>query len=239
MAAANELNARPAPPLTAAQQSQTLANMLTGGDYVREVFIATPASYVAAARVEPNSGTNGAPAWSAQLFASESAESFVGPPAQVEIEDAKAVIPIARRVTPAGSEPRWAGALFAMESLHRLYSGLPIESGGVLLISTDGIVLMRAPSEGSDHFVGRSVASTTAFIQARDSPLSLTVLEGSNALTGAPRLFAVAKVPNYPILAAAGRDIDVALRPWWDRTQRSIQAGAISSLSWMLLTIGL
>ena len=238
MAAANELSARAGETPTRTQQSQTLGNMLTGGDYVREVFIATPASYVAAARVEPNSGAQGAPAWSTELFTHQTAESFVGPPARTQ-DDADAVIPIAHRVAPLRGEPRWAGALFALESLHRLYSRLPTQSAGLLLVSTDGIVLMRTPSNPDDHFVGRSIANSEPFGEARDSPHPLTILEGRNALTGVPRLFAVAKVPNYPILAAAGRDIDVALRPWWDRTLRSIQAAAVSSLAWMLLTIGL
>lgn len=207
-----------------------LARMLTGGDYVRQVFVATPTRYVNAERP---GFIDDAPSWMTTLFESN-ADTWVGPPIRRGENDAHVVIPIARR-TDRHSE--WAGALFGVASLDRMYRNLPIEEGTVGLVSADGIILMRAPVDGRVHAVGMNVASSDAFKLMGTTTAALSVGEAINPVTGHPRLFALSRIDHYPLLAVAGRDIADVLAPWRKRAQNALERTAATTLALMALTV--
>lgn len=216
-------------PTKAAQD--ILQRTLTGGDYVRQVFVAAPGRFVTAQR--PEAVVDAPSSWIATLFETQS-DTWLGPPIQRGENDSHVVLPIASRT---GNGNEWAGALFGVESLDRLYRNLPIAEGTVALVSARGIVLMRAPVDARVHAVGMNISDSDAFKLTQSGFGSLFYGEAPNPVSGMPRLFALNRIERYPLLAVAGRDVSDVLAPWRKKTQIAVERTAATTLAITGLTI--
>jgi two-component system sensor histidine kinase UhpB len=231
-AGANEIAAQGGMHKIPDRQSQAiLARMLTGGEYVRQVFVATPRQFVSANR--PGYILDAPSAWNSTLFES-TADTWLGPPIRRGENDAHVVIPIAKKTSRQGE---WAGALFGVESLERLYANLPIADGTVALVSIKGVILMRAPVDGRVNAVGMNVADSEAFKLVGGGTVPLSVGEAPNPVTGLLRIFAGSRIERYPLYAVAGRDVEGVLAPWRVRTLVAIERATVTTLALMALTV--
>lgn len=221
--------------LSEAQMSGILSRMLTGGDYVKQVFVASPRNFVGATR-PGYAAAAGTPEWAAALF-TESDDTQVAHPMNRELGDTHVVIPIARRVKQG--EQLWAGAVFGIESLDRMYRTLPTEHTMVSLISTKGEVLMRTPPAAEYNVVGSRVEGAESFKRTIGTKLPFVFMQAPNPSNGEQRLYAVSRIAQYPIYAVASRGLEVVLTPWKERARSSIESAAISALALIALTIAL
>lgn len=229
LAAANEVRANRDGSLGAAA---TLKRMLTGGAYVRELFIADPNYFASAAR--PDATHPGALTrdWS-ETLAAEEATVRAGPPVRA---GESLLLPIARRVEGSA---RWAGALFDLHALRQMYVGLPLMQSSVSIVGNDGTVFMRAPAERDQTLAGRRVVGTEIYSQTEQLGEGLQLYEAPDPFTSEPRLFAALRVEGYPIVAVAGRNVADALAPWRVRTNEALERGAFITFAWLALTAAL
>lgn len=237
-AAANEVIARGTARPSQQEVSGILARMLTGGDYVNMLFIATPTRY-AAARRAGSPLNDDRPEWLGEMFADAQQTTWIGSPLNTAKGDARVLIPIARRMPDIAGEPAWAGALFSVNSLDDLYRSLPVDHSNVSLVTTSGLLLVRIPTDDSAHYAGMNLANYPAYRQYMRRQAPLAVMDAPNPLSGVPRQFAVRQIDRYPFAAVSGRDVEDALIPWRARTRNSVLLLSIASLVLVALTTSL
>lgn len=236
VAAANEIRANDAG--KPVQVDATLRNMLTGGDYVRTLFVITPTRYYAAHR-DATGGER--PPYAAELLTSVNA-TWVGHPLNAEQGDANVLIPIAKRIDDLGGEAAWAGTVLSFAALDALYRTLPVEQSGLALTHVAGTVLARVPSLPGYRFAGVDVSaypSIREYTRQTSDPYAVTAYESDDPFSGNRRQFAVQPLRDYPIRAIASRDIDNSLIGWKERTRGTMTAIAGGSALLLAMTVAL
>jgi len=207
----------------------TLTHMLTGGDYVRALFLGDATRFVSVSRSGPPVAGD-APNWLQPALTQKSGESWAGAP--LRTPGAATLVPIARRTPLGGGREAWAGALFDLSNLAAVYrQTTPAGGFGVfatdgtplLLISSDPVQESRLQRGGAD--VPRGIGDSELFqriLRGRGPG----VLEGVNPYSGKNSLVAYDPVPGFPMLAAAARALDVALEPWRERERNTLLTAA-------------
>jgi PAS domain S-box-containing protein len=226
LAAVNELEYRPDGGAAGTQTSDTLAHMLTGGPYVRSLFLATPQRFVWVGRTAVPVSQPGVPAWLQSISSRKSDDAWVGAPMADPENPAERVVPVARRVLHGKLRDTWAGALIAFSRLERVYKQ-PESASGVGLIANDGTALMllfpdpffRAAAEGSN------IANSEMFKRAIHGPES-GVVEGPGPFIGRRTIVAYSRVTGYPILSAASREFEKSLADWYGRRLNTLVLAA-------------
>ena len=224
--------------ITNEEMAAVLARMLTGGEYVRTLFIGTPTRYAAAHRGQRRE-TNSRPPFLTDLLATTD-KTWVGKPLNVEQGDANVVIPIAERVGDLNGEPTWAGAMLSFSSLDALYRTLPVEHSGLALSHRGGTLLVRVPTLPDFKFAGTDISkfpSTAEYL--RQPPGDLVSYVAPDPFTGNPRQFVVRRMDNFPIRTTASRDVENSLLGWRLRTRNSLLMLGAGSIALIALTISL
>ncbi|HUN25195.1 MAG TPA: ATP-binding protein [Steroidobacteraceae bacterium] len=212
-----------------AQLSSTLAHMLTGGDYVRALFIATPNRFGLIAR--SGRWIAGAPPADWRLPANPPARAavWVGAPVADPDHPRKRLVPVARWVRQGASASGWAGALFSFDALAEVYRQ-PASESGVGLFGTDGatLALVAAPERraSAPDDQGRRIGTTPIFRDAL-AHLPHGMLEGLNPFTGRIVRASVASIPGYPMFVGAVRD-RAAIFASWNQQARELFAVALA-----------
>jgi two-component system NarL family sensor kinase len=238
LAAANELEDRGG--LTTAgdaQVSDTLVHMLTGGPYVRSLFLVNSQRFVRVGRsVTPDSRT-APPAWLLPSLDLKSGDAWVGGPIPDPDNPGEQVIPIARRVGHGRLQNTWAGALIAFSRLAGVYEQ-PESGSGVALIANDGTaLLLLIPDAQVRAAEGSNIGSSELFRRATRGPAS-SVIEGPSPFANRLAIVAYNRVSGYPILAVASRRREEALAAWYGRRRGTVLLSfCITSL--VLVTTGM
>jgi signal transduction histidine kinase len=237
-AGAKEIAARKADRLSSQEQAEILGRMLTGGEYVRELFILYPHEFISARRNQSKGVTalvGEFPAWVLKLRSSQDSV-WVGPTV-VTSRDAPVVVPVARKIDlPDGAA--WVGAVISGESFDNLARTLTSEEGGLSILSLDGTVLMRAPADGTSY-VGVNVATAPEFKQAVATSDETFFIDGLDPIAKGPRMFVSRRIPGYPLLAVSGRNPEAVLARWRDRLSASVKIASASSIALSALTLAL
>lgn len=215
LAAANELENRHDVAANNAQYLQTLADMLTGGDYVRSLFLVNAQGYVRVGRFETSDRATAAPAWLLPALTVGS-DAWVGGPIPDPDNPGEPVVPIARRVLHGTLQGTWAGALIAFRRLESIYR--QTESGsGVELFADDGTALLLVlPEMQTRASEGGNFSQFDLFQRASLGPDS-GVLEGMGPFVGRPTIVAYNRVAGYPMKVFASRRLAETLAPWYGR----------------------
>lgn len=223
----------------------TLQRMMMGGEYVREIFIATPSLYARARRAGAagaGAGTSAQrPEWLAELFSqAHGGGTWIGPRVLQDPSDRSPVFPVAKRLPGTHGMPLWVGALFGVQALDRLYEGVPIPGGAVSLVSADGGVLLRAPRLPRQETVLRRAAVGEAFKDAGQRILGSVsgrlVFEARNPIDAELWVIAADRVDGYPLVAASGQSLDAALAAWRGHARSSIEFAVAFTIGVILLT---
>jgi PAS domain S-box-containing protein len=218
--------------------SETLSHMLTGGPYVRSLFLANSQHFERVGRGAALDSQVAAPGWLQPAMSLKANESWVGAPMADPDNPAERVIPVARRVTHGKLRNSWAGALIAFSRLESVYQQ-PESSSGVGLIAADGtVLLLLLPEPQMRAAEGANLASSDLFKQAIHGPHS-GVLEGMSPIAGRQTIVAYNRVTGYPILAVATRRREESLAAWYARRLNTlILAAGVTLLvvfaTWML-----
>lgn len=239
LAAANELGYRS--DLVGAGDaaySDTLAHMLTGGPYVRSLFLASAGRFVRVGRSTAPDIRSTDPAWMLPALSLKSDDAWVGAPIFDPEKPTEQVIPIARRVLRGKLRGSWAGALIAFDPLDQVY-GQPESGSSVGLFAIDGTALLLIPAAQFREAEGINVQASDLFRRAAAGPES-GVLEGFSPFAGhPPMIVAYHHVPGYPLFAEASRRREEILEGWYGRRRSTVlSAVAITCLvllsAWML-----
>ncbi len=233
LAAANELEYRGGPAAGDAEFSETLGHMLTGGPYVRSLFLANPQRFVRVGRSAPADHQTAPPAWLVPAMNLASEDAWVGA-SMPDPEDPNAwVVPIARRVTHGKLRGTWAGALIAFASLEDVYQQSESASS-VGLFAMDGKLLLLIPRALLGTAEHRNIAASTLFQQGSHGPDS-GVLEGISPYFNLPTIVGYHRVHGYPMLVEASRRRAETFDAWYGR-RRSTLLSAIGITLLVMVT---
>jgi PAS domain S-box-containing protein len=217
-----------------AELSSTLKKQLTGGDYVRFLFLADTGRFALASR-ESASDSPLLPEWFTPNRAGPG-NSWVGRPMVDPERPGALVIPIAQRVTSAEGSTAWAGGLFSFDGFDELYGQFRDQIMMMGIIAADGIILVRAPKVGGrDVSAGDNVASSQAFQRAIAGG-NAGVIEGYGSVVKKDMIYAYDLLNGYPVYIVAGQARDAALAPWRERRQMSIGATAAFTALMLVMT---
>jgi PAS domain S-box-containing protein len=231
LAAANELEYRGGSAAGDAEFSETLAHMLTGGPYVRSLFLANPQRFVRVGRSMPADRQTAPPAWLLPAMSLKSEDAWVGHPMPDPEDPNGRVVPIARRVTRGKLRGTWAGALIAFGSLEDVYQQTESASG-VGLLAMDGTVLLVVPRARMGAAEGRNFGASALFKQGTRGP-DAGVLEGISPYTNLPTIVGYHRVHGYPMLVEASRWRAETLEAWYGRRRGTL----LSAIGITLLVI--
>jgi PAS domain S-box-containing protein len=238
LAAVNELEYRTDGGAGGTQSSDTLSHMLTGGPYVRSLFLANSQRFVRVGRTSAPDTEAVLPVWLQPISRRKSDDAWVGAPMPDPENPAERVVPVARRVSHGRLRDTWAGALIAFSRLQGVYQQ-PESSSGVGLLAEDGtILLLILPDAKLRTAEGSNIANSELFDRGIHGPDS-GVLEGTSPLAGRPTIVAYNRVTGYPMLAIASRRRAESLAAWYGRRINTVALAAGITLlviltTWML-----
>jgi hypothetical protein len=121
LAAVNELEYRADGGAGGTQSADTLSHMLTGGAYVRSLFLANSQRFVRVGRTSAPDTEAVLPAWLQPVSSRKSDDAWVGAPMPDPENPAERVVPVARRVGHGKLRDTWAGALIALSRMQGDY----------------------------------------------------------------------------------------------------------------------
>ncbi|HXC11186.1 MAG TPA: histidine kinase [Steroidobacteraceae bacterium] len=238
LAAANELGYRSdLADAGDAAYSDTLAHMLTGGTYVRSLFLVDVHRFVRVGRTSAPETRTTAPEWLMPALSVESDVAWVGAPIFDPEKPSERVIPIARRVVRGKLRGAWAGALIAFSPLNGVYQ--QSESGsGVGLFAKDGTALLLVPESQMGAAEGKNIADSEIYKRVTRGP-DADVIEGVSPYVGRATIVAYHRVHEYPIVAEAARRREETLEGWYGRRRSTVLSAIgitllVIAATWML-----
>jgi PAS domain S-box-containing protein len=207
-----------------AEVSDTLIHMLTGGPYVRSLFLVNGERFVRVGRSGTPDTRTAPPAWLLPALVLKTGDAWVGGPMPDPDSPGARVVPIARRFGHGGRQNAWAGALIAFSSLKGAYEQ-PESGSGVSLFSNDGTALsLLIPDVQVREAEGTNISNSELFARAIRGPAS-GVVEGPSPYANRLTIAAYNRVSGYPILVAASRPREDALASWYGRRRGILLLG--------------
>lgn len=221
---------------SAEDRAEALASALTGGAYVRSLFLYSPARFSRAGRDGARETGNAQPPWLQLPRSSLNGSTWVGKPFADPDLSGRRVFPVARHIITPERDGVWAGALFDFEALDDLFARLGREAKVIGLISGDGTVLSVLPKDVSPSLApGTSVSENELFRRAMKHPES-GVVEGFGAAMGTNMLYGYELVHGYDMSILTGQTRDAALAPWRDHRRTTLTATGAASLLLIVMT---
>ena len=217
--------------------SPALGEAMSGGQYVRSVFVADAARFARAGRAGSFDVSRVPPAWFTVPAAPD--DVWIGSPVPDPDRPASSaehnlLVPIARRVLSPADANLWAGALFDFQPFESLRTQLGGPGGVIYLVTMDGTLLAAMEASPAQGVVGRSYASSPALASAKRymaSGWDSGTIEEYSPVYGTRMVFGFARLPQYPLLVATARPLGAILAPWRERTVTTlIVTGAFSAL---------
>jgi PAS domain S-box-containing protein len=214
--------------------SSTLQKQLTGGDYVRFLFLADNGRFALASR-ERATDSRAPPEWLTANRAGSS-NAWVGRPMADPERPGQLVIPIAQRVASREGSTAWAGGLFSFDGFDELYGQFRDQILLMALIAADGTILVRSPKvAGRDVSAGDNVGSNELFQRALAGG-DAGIIEGYGSVVKKDVIYSYDLMNGYPVYIVTGQARDAALAPWRERRQMSIGATAAFTVLMLVMT---
>jgi PAS domain S-box-containing protein len=214
-----------------------LEHSMSGGQYVRSVFVADASRFARAGRAGSYDVSSVPPAWFTAL--TSHSDVWIGIPIPDPDHPASAasenlLVPIARHVPSAANPSLWAGALFDFRTFESLRTQLGGPGGSIFVVRKDGTLLAAMEDEPRRTMVGRNYSSSPALQQAGSylaSGWDSGTIEAYAPVFAAHAVFGFAQLRQYPALVVTARPLDAILAPWRERTVTTlVVTGAFSAL---------
>ena len=206
----------------------TLRKQLTGGSYVRSLFLTDGERFALATRGGASGGRL-RPEWLTVSRVPASSGTWVGSPMADPERPDTVVIPIAQRVTWGKDLTLWAGALFSFDGFDDLYRRSSDQIEWMGLIASDGTLLVRVPLD-LNLTAGANLASNDLFRRAVAQG-NEGVVDGYGRFLKRDMIYAYDLMNGYPIYIIAGQSRDAALAPWRGRRRMAVETmSAFSAL---------
>ncbi len=206
-----------------------LQRHLTGGTYVRSLFLLDAGHYVLASRSRVLAQA-GIPRYLAGI--ATAGEVWVGAPTRDPDDPALWVVPVARRMQMGPTSSGWVGALLSfagLEQLKQRFGEVVSEQG---LVGYDGTILASV----ENRYNGRNVSHSALFRQGVATGQGGGLAEGEGEFTRKTMISAYSPLRGYPILVTAGQSQDRVLAGWRVRRAQLITATAGFSVLVLILT---
>jgi PAS domain S-box-containing protein len=225
--------------------SASLRKQVTGGNYVRSIFLADGQRFVRAGRNGSYESLSSAPAWMTALTAPPTAgQTWVGRPlpdpdqtaANAAQATSRTLIPVARLIQTGRGHRVWAGALFNFDELDALHAQPGTGTTALGLVSSDGTVLVRIAGLVSTRVAVGDRTTGELFRQMTTSGADSGTVEGTSPFFVTPMIFAYARVNGYPMVMVTCESLETALAPWRDRTTTTVLVAAVLSALVVLMT---
>lgn len=221
---------------SAEDRAEALSRMLTGGAYVRSVFLYSPARFARAGRHGVRETGTAQPPWLQLPRSSLNGSTWVGKPTPDPDESGQMVFPVARHIITPEREGVWAGVLFEFAGLDDLFTRLGQDVKLIGLISGDGTVLSVLPRDVSPQLApGVSVSENELFRRAMKRP-EAGVVEGFGAAMGTNMIYSYESVHGYDMSILTGQTRDAALAPWRDHRRTTLMVTGAASLLLIVMT---
>jgi signal transduction histidine kinase len=221
---------------SAEDRAESLARMLTGGAYVRSVFLYSPARFARAGHDGSRETGNAQPPWLQLPRSSLNGSTWVGKPFPDPDRAGQMVFPIARHIITPERDGVWAGVLFEFAGFEALFTRLGHDMKLIGLISGDGTVLAVLPKDVSPQLApGVSVSENELFRRAMKHP-EAGVVEGFGQAVGTNMLYGYEQVHGYDMSILTGQTRDAALAPWRDHRRTTLMVTGAGSLLLIVMT---
>jgi signal transduction histidine kinase len=210
--------------LARSDANAALGRSLTGGGYVRALFVVDAAGMAMAQRPEENL-TAITSSLQAELRESRDAV-WAGP--MVDAASGKA-FPVARRATIRDREV-WVGAWLGSRDFEEVYADFRNPHSFVALSTLDGVLLGRFPPQGPER--GSSgIGNAVVQAQLRALPVhSTALLENTDPDSGRVFHYGAYRVAGLPLLAVVSRARDDALASWRARRDKTVWFTVLTTL---------
>jgi signal transduction histidine kinase len=221
---------------SAEDRAEALSKTLTGGSYVRSVFLYSPQRFARAGRDGTREVGDAQPPWLQLPRSSLNGATWVGKPFPDPDLSGQMVFPVARHIITPERDGLWAGVLFELAGLDELFARLARDVKVIGLISGDGTVLWILPRDASPRLApGRSVSENELFRKAMKRP-EAGVVEGYGQAMGANMLYSYERVHGYDMSILTGQTRDAALAPWRDHRGTTLMVTSAASLLFIAMT---
>ena len=221
---------------SAADRADALSRTLTGGAYVRSLFLYSPARFARAGRDGIRETADAPPVWLQLPRSSLNGSTWVGKPIPDPDMSGQMVFPVARHIITPERDGVWAGVLFEFAGLDDLFRRLGGDVKVIGLISGDGTVLSVLPRDVSPALTpGASVSENELFRRAMKHP-EAGVVEGFGEAMGTNMLYGYERVHGYDMSILAGQTRDVALEPWRGHRRTTLMVTGAASVILIVMT---
>lgn len=201
-----------------------LGSSLTGGGYVRALFVVDEAGLTLAQR--PDEDLAGITEGFRQLLRETPAAAWAG--AMVE-SPSGAMFPVARRAT-IGNREVWVGAWLGTRDFAEVYADFRQPHSYVALTTLDGAILGRFPPNG-DARINVDFGNAEVYARLRNLPVhSTAMLEGSDPYSSRNFHSGAYRVAGLPLLAVVSRAQDDALASWRKRRDKTLLFAVITTI---------
>jgi len=222
---------------SAEDRADALSKMLTGGAYVRSVFLYSPARFARAGRDGAREIGTAQPSWLQLPRSSLNGSTWVGKPFPDPDKSGQMVFPVARHIITPERDGVWAGVLFEFAGLEDLFARLGQDVKLIGLISGDGTVLSVLPKDVSPQLApGVSVSENELFRRAMKHPES-GVVEGFGQAMGTNMLYGYERVHGYDMSILTGQTREAALAPWRDHRRTTLMVTGAASVLLVVMTL--
>lgn len=219
-----------------AQLADLLKRHLTGGEYIRVLFVATPSRFVAVSRDRPPFTSNQPPPWLEGAFKTTS-DRYEAGIVRHPGTPSDPLVPVAVRIEGAGVQPMWAGALISMQWLDPLYQTMAIDDGMLALVSGTGEPLLRVPAVPPEKLNRNLKQRDALFRQGAGLTGDDALMVATSPMTETPWIYAVRRFAETQAMAVAGRNTESILAPWKTRSMAVAQVLLAISLLVIVLTV--
>lgn len=202
--------------LTGNDAIAALGGVLTGGDYVRALFVVDPSRFAMAQRrgeefdamtrsIEPALRGLQSAAWAGRMVDTPTGQAF----------------PVARRAMIRDREV-WVGAWLGSREFEEVYADFRQPDAYVALTTLDGVTLGRFPPHEAARDIS-DISVTPVHAQFVNLPVHSTALaEGTDPDSGRIFQYGAYRVTGLPLLAVASRARDDALASWRARRDKTL-----------------
>ncbi|HEV2700322.1 MAG TPA: PAS domain-containing sensor histidine kinase [Steroidobacteraceae bacterium] len=204
--------------------------MLTGGPYVRALFLGNATRFELLARSGRRETLSELPPWLKPALTAGDVPSWAGPPIADPDRPGGHLVPVAQRVGRM-----WAGALFAFDTLAPIYTPTG-EASGTGLFNDDSTVLEGFPESRYAALRGKNFSSTPALHLVLALPPGGGVMIVPGIVTSQPTMVAFKRVTGYPMASAAWQDQGAIFASWNDRRHETLALS--SALTLVILAAG-
>lgn len=201
-----------------ATAAELLARELSGGEYVRALFVMTPNRFVAAIRNRDTQTSDAPPAWLLPAI-DETRGVFIGGTIEDPIESAQRAFPIAVRTVDGSGATVWAGALLGVDALDHLYATMAIDGSALSVTSTSGDLLLRVPTPILAHKGQINLRHTDVYRGSIDLSADGGFIEAPSLFASGTWVYAIRRLGGYRLAVSASREKEAILQPWHDRTR--------------------